>query len=463
VKHVDVLVIGAGPAGLSAALSAHGFGLSVLVADENPRIGGQIYRGLLDDPPRQRGRILGADHAAGEALLQRFTGSGIVHLPSARVWQIGDDQVAYLSSLVREPAPEPVGARFIVLATGAQERPLPLPGWTTPGVMSVGGAQILLKTAGLLPPRDAVLVGSGPLVYQFAWQICRAGGRIRAIIDARGPVAPLPLLVRAVRAMRAPALLGRGAGLLAALRRHGVRRIADAEAVRISGKSRVEGVRYTLRGAERALETSSVLLHAGLVPEIGFSSALRCEHFWNREQFSWQPCRTVWQESSRSGVFIAGDGGSIVGAEAARLSGQIAALEIARRAGRLSERERDGRAEPLFRQWRRKLAPRPFLDALYPPPPACFSPSDETTVCRCENVTAGEIRRAARLGASGPDQIKALTRAGMGNCQGRMCACAVAALTAQTTERGLPEVAMPRGRFPVKPVTLEEIANTWQA
>ena len=136
------------------------------------------------------------------------------------------------------------------------------------------------------------------------------------------------------------------------------------------------------------------------------------------------------------------------------------ALEIARRAGKISEPERDARAGPLFREWRRKLASRPFLDALYPPPEACFSPPDETLVCRCENVTAGEIRQAARLGAIGPKQIKMLTRAGMGNCQGRFCASVSAALAAQATGLDPCEVEMPRRRFPVKPVTLEEIARS---
>jgi NADPH-dependent 2,4-dienoyl-CoA reductase/sulfur reductase-like enzyme len=461
VKHIDLLVIGAGPAGLGAALLAHDFGLSVLVVDENPQAGGQIYRALLDHSLREPSRILGADYVAGKMLLARFAASGIFHLASTRVWQMGDDHVAYLSSLAREAPPEPIEARFIVLATGAQERPFPLPGWTLPDVMSVGGAQILLKTAGLLPPDDTVLIGSGPLSYQFAWQVHQAGGRLQAIIDARGAIAPLPLLGHAVRALRALAPLWRGAQLLADLRRRGTRRIAGAEAIRITGEPQVNGVRYMLRGSagvEYTLVTSRVLLHAGLMPEINFSSALGCEHFWNHSQSAWQPRCSIWRESSRPDLFIAGDGGGIAGAEAALLSGSIAALEIARRTGKIDEPERDARAGPLFRQWRRKLAFRPFLDALYPPPAECFSPSDETIVCRCENVTAGEIRQAARLGASGPNQIKTLTRAGMGDCQGRFCACVSAALAAQTTGLDLGEVEMPRCRFPVKPVTLEEIA-----
>jgi NADPH-dependent 2,4-dienoyl-CoA reductase/sulfur reductase-like enzyme len=459
-KHVDVLVVGAGPAGLGAALRAHDFGLSVLVVDENPQAGGQIYRALQNTPPRDAARILGADGPVGKSLLERFAASGIAHLTRVRVWQIGPDKVAYLSALSPGTTLDPVQARFIVLATGAQERPFPLPGGTIPGAMTVGGAQILLKTAGLLPPDDAILIGGGPLPYQFAWQVHQAGGRLQAIVGARGPVAPLPLFGHAVCALRDPAPLWRGVKLLADLRRRGVRRIAGAEAIRITGESRVNGVRYMLRGVEYTLKTSRVLLHAGLIPEIGFSSALGCEHFWNRRSHAWQPRCSIWRESSRPDIFIVGDGSGIAGGEAAILSGSIAALEIARRAGKIGEPERDARAGPLIRQWRRKLAIRPFLDVLYPPPVECFSPPDEAIVCRCENVTAGAIRRVARLGASGPWQIKVLTRVGMGDCQGRFCAGVCAVLAAQAAGLGPAEAEMPRGRFPVKPVTLEEIATS---
>lgn len=457
-KHVDLLVIGAGPAGLSTALTAHGFGFSVLVVDETPQPGGQIYRNLQANPLQDITRILGDDYVAGKPLLDRFIQSGIDYLPRTRVWQIGDDHVAYLSCASTNPPPEPVKARFVVLATGAQERPFPLPGWTTPGVMTVGAAQILLKTAGLLPPRDVVLIGSGPLLYQFAWQVYQAGGRVQTIVDARGPITPSRLLRHLPGALRSPALLWRGLNLLAALRRHKVRHIKRAEAIRLIGEHKVDRVRFVADGKEHSIDTSSVLLHAGLIPETSFSSAFGIEHDWNHEQQAWQTHRNEWQESTHPGVFIAGDGGRIEGAEAAQFSGQIAALEIARQSGKISEHERNQQARPTLQLLQKKQAPRPFLEALYPPPKACFSPPDEAIVCRCENVTAGTIRRAAQLGAPGPNQIKTLTRTGMGLCQGRMCGCVTAAIAAEVAGVDIAQVDMPRGRYPIKPVTLEEIA-----
>ena len=458
-RQVDLLVIGAGPAGLAAALSAADCGLSVVVADENPRAGGQIYRGLADNPLRDCERILGADYLAGKPLLRRFAASGIDHLPCTSVWQMSDDNVAYLSGARRGV----VKARYIVLATGAQERPWPLVGWTTPGVMSVGAAQILLKSAALLPPKDVVLVGSGPLIDHFAEQVCQAGGAIQAIVDTTRASDKFKALRHVPAALRSPRLLRRGIELMAGLRRRGIERIVGASDIAIVGDMQVSGIEFHVGGKKRHLPTSSVLLHAGLIPQTNFSSALGCEHRWNPQQFSWQPVCDEWFESTRHGLFIVGDGASILGAEAAELAGRIAALAIACQAAKIGVSQRDAQAHPLRKAWQALFAARPLLDAFYPPPAECFSPPDAAIVCRCESVTAGQIRDSARLGAPGPNQVKALTRAGMGACQGRMCACVTAALVAATSGQPIEQVGMLRSRYPVKPVTLGEIAESTPA
>ena len=458
-KPVDLLVIGAGPAGLAAALTAADCGLSVVVADENPQAGGQIYRQLSGTPLFDRERILGPDYLAGLPLLQRFAASGIDYRPRTSVWQIAGDHAAYFSGA----SPGVVKARFIVLATGAQERPLPLAGWTTPGVLTVGAAQILIKSAALRPPDDVVLVGSGPLLYHFAEQLFQAGGTIQAIIDTTRATDKVKALRHGPAALRSPKLLWRGIKLLGALRRRRIERIVGASDIAIVGDQQVSAIEFRVGGTTRRLSTSSVLLHAGLIPQTNFSSALGCEHRWNAQQFSWQTECDEWFESTRRGLFIAGDGCRTMGAEAAELSGRIAALAIACQAEKIGVGQRDAQARPLRKAWQRLLAARPLLDALYPPPAECFSPPDEAIVCRCESVTAGQIRAAARLGAPGPNQVKALTRAGMGACQGRLCGCVTAALVAETSGLPTEQVGMLRSRFPVKPVTLGEIAESMPA
>jgi len=154
------------------------------------------------------------------------------------------------------------------------------------------------------------------------------------------------------------------------------------------------------------------------------------------------------------GVHVAGDGAGISGAEAAQAAGRLAALDILHLSGRLSLDARNAQAATDLTAFRRARAIRPFLDAAYAPLPEFLAPQGATIVCRCEEVTAADIRRAVVEGANGPRQVKTATRAGMGPCQGRMC---------DLTTRGIlsacgADPAPPRARSPIKPVTLGELA-----
>src|SRR5581483_4919483 len=181
---------------------------------------------------------------------------------------------------------------------------------------------------------------------------------------------------------------------------------------------------------------------------------------WDAAQWCWRPSLDQWGNSSVPTVSIAGDGGGIAGAEAAALSGRLAALAAATMLGRLDAAERDRRAAPIQRALQRELAFRPFLDALYRPAPAVLTPPDDAvTICRCEEVSAGAIRRAARLGAQGPNQAKAFTRCGMGPCQGRLCGPLVTAIMAGTLRKPIPEIGTYRPRAPYKPITVGALAG----
>ena len=174
----DLIVIGAGPAGMAAAATAASAGLDVVILDEQPQAGGQIYRDVTRAAPA-RGHILGDDFSDGLPLVQGLENNGISHVTGATVWKIdADGQVAYS---VQGRGAVAQGAR-VLLATGALERSMPIPGWTLPGVMTAGAAQILLKQSGLLP-RRAVLAGSGPLLYLIASQMVSAGTPPLALVE----------------------------------------------------------------------------------------------------------------------------------------------------------------------------------------------------------------------------------------------------------------------------------------
>ena len=167
----------------------------------------------------------------------------------------------------------------------------------------------------------------------------------------------------------------------------------------------------------------------------------------------------IWGESSQANVFVAGDGAGIGGAEAAEPRGRLAALRVAARLGKLGDDEAEAAARVERKQLSHALALRPFLDALYAPRPQVFAPADETMVCRCEEVTAGELRERATQGRPGPNQLKAFTRAGMGPCQGRQCGYTMAHIVAAAQNRPIEEVGFYRIRPPLKPVTLGELAS----
>jgi NADPH-dependent 2,4-dienoyl-CoA reductase/sulfur reductase-like enzyme len=456
--NADLVIVGAGPAGLAAAIAASEAGLSVVVLDEQPEPGGQVYRGVERVAAERPAHLdlLGSDYAAGLDLTRRFRAAGVDYQPQTAVWQIDRDLA------VHTRGPGGIGAvqaGKVLIATGALERPMPVPGWTLPGVMTCGAAQVLLKSAAMAPEGRVVIAGGGPLLYLIASQLVRAGVKPAAILET--PTRRGAALKHALSFARAPGYLAKGLAMMRELRDAGIpvrRAIAD---LRISGGARVERVSYRCDGARHEEPADIVLLHQGVVPNLNLAASLRCEHEWIDAARCFRPRLDAWGAASVPGVCIAGDGGGIIGARASEHSGTIAALGAAHALGRIDEAERDRRAAKARAGLAGHLRARPFLDALYRPAQEWVAPRDaDTVVCRCEEVRAGEIRElVARQSCPGPNQMKAFVRCGMGPCQGRLCGLTVTELIAEC--RGVPqgEVGYYRIRPPVKPVTVGDLAG----
>lgn len=452
---VDIVVVGAGPAGMAAAVTARKHGASVVLLDEQRSAGGQIYRGITDAPP-QRLDVLGPDYAAGAALAKEFAASGASHLVGAAVWHVTADRQVHYS---HEGRVRSIQADRVLLCTGAMERPFPIPGWTLPGVLTAGAGQILLKGSGMAPSAPAVLAGCGPLLYLLAWQYVRAGVPIAAIVDTTGGAD----YRRAVRylggALAGWRYLKKGLGLMSALRKSGVRFYKGATDLRVLGNGTATGLGFVSGGSPRKVDSPVVLLHQGVVPNTQFSWALRARHSWDEAQLCWSPVTDAWGELDVPGIFVAGDGRGIGGARVAALQGTLAGLAAATQAGRLSVDTRNALAKPLRVEMREHLFIRPFLDALYRPKTANRIPADATIVCRCEEVTAGDIRSHVEAGCTGPNQVKSFGRCGMGPCQGRQCGLTVTEVIAQARGVSPEVVGYFRIRPPIKPITLGELAH----
>jgi NADPH-dependent 2,4-dienoyl-CoA reductase/sulfur reductase-like enzyme len=438
---------------MAAAAQAADLGLSVTVLDEQLRAGGQIYRDV-DRVSSLRGDILGADYTYGTRLTKGLLREGVDHLAGAVVWAIED---GFRISYTRRGRAAQIEADRILLATGALERPMPIPGWTLPGVMTAGAGQILLKQSGVVA-RSAVLVGAGPLLYLIAAQMVRAGVPPAAMVETqtRGD------MVRAARhlggASRGWRYMAKGLKMLAELSRAKVPRYTGATSVAIEGEGKAEALTFTHKGRTRRIACKTVFLHHGVVPNTQVARSLNISHTWDAAQGCFVPVLDDWGQSDVAGVFIAGDGAGIGGAKMAEHAGRLAALKIAEETGHLQVQDRDRAAAPLRRALAREMAARPFLDAAYPPYDAALHPADDTVICRCEEVTAGDIRGYAKLGCLGPNQTKAFGRAGMGPCQGRYCGLTVTALLANANGQSPNATGYYRIRPPLKPVTLGELA-----
>lgn len=498
-SHLDVVVIGAGPAGMQAAIAAAAHGLRVRLLDDQPEPGGQIYRAITRTDA-MRSAILGPDYGDGAAMARTFAQCGADYWGDTAVWQITRERQVHV---LRHGASHVLSADHIVLATGAMERPFPIPGWTLPGVMTAGAAQILLKSEGAVPAHPAVLAGCGPLLYLLAWQYLQAGIPIQAIVQTT----PAGNLARALRHLPALAAgwadLKKGLSLIRALKQRKVPIHRHATDLHITGDACATGLQFTAGGKRILLESPLILLHQGVVPNNQATWALRARHDWNALQHAWVPATDDCGALDVPGFYLAGDGAGIVGASTAALQGRLAGLAIARdsaqaraggqadgRTGDQADNLTEGRAiartsnrpdgqtrsgnnpgaaaldadiRQLQQRIRKQRAFRRFLDALYEPAGDTRIPADDTIVCRCENVTAGDIRLQLRNGSTDPNQVKSFTRCGMGPCQGRQCGLTVTELIA--SHHGVPEssVGYYRLRPPLRPITLAELASEQDA
>lgn len=449
-KSCDVVIIGAGPAGMSAATETARAGLSTLVLDEQPQPGGQIYRGI-ERASAERLRVLGEDYGNGRRITEGFRASGATYVPGTTVWNIDREKVVNYST---GDGSRQISARSLVVATGAIERPTPLPGWTLPGVMTAGACQILLKAHGIADG-DVVFVGCGPLMWLIASQLIQAGVAPKAIVET----VPRKRYVAAARklppSLGALGYLRKGAAMIRAVKRAGVPVYRDASGIAVEGTTEAEAVTFTSAGRSLRIGTGRVALHQGVVPNQQVTRLLHCRHRWDESQHCFVPDLNERGETSLADVYVAGDGGGIRGAAAAALQGRLVGLHIAEKAGRPG---RTSCAE-VEKALKRDAAIRPFLEALYAPSSEILAPAAETVICRCEEITAGQIREAVELGAPGPNQVKSYLRSGMGPCQGRMCGLAVAEIIAEC--RGEPQEAVGyyRIRPPLKPLPLTELAS----
>jgi NADPH-dependent 2,4-dienoyl-CoA reductase/sulfur reductase-like enzyme len=448
---MKVAVVGAGPAGVCAVEQLVRAGLTPIWIDEAPDGGGRIYQRPPSGFARDHRALYGADagraralHAALDALKPRTDWR-----PETLVWNIRPREGA-LDTITRGSQRGELRYDALILCTGAMDRVVPIPGWTLPGVTTLGGSQIALKAQGVAIGARPVFVGTGPLLWLAALQYAKAGAPPALVLDTTSFMTKL--LAAPGLLWNAPTFL-RGLRYTAALRAKGVKIAEDATPIAIEGEGKATALRWRDSGwREYVTPCDAVAMGWGLKPEAQLADLAGVPFRFDTTQRNWIPERDAAGRSPVPGVYLAGDGAGIGGAEVAELAGARAALALLEDRGLPADQAL--RAH-LDRRLRGEARFRAALERAFPfPAKLAASIPDDTLLCRCEAITAGELRVAAREGAPEVNRGKAISRVGMGRCQGRVCGPPAAEVLA--AELGIPveQAGRLRGQMPVKPIPI---------
>lgn len=435
----DVAVLGAGPAGLAAAVAAYRGGVRVTLLDSAPRVGGQYWRHRDGDD--------GAGHHLW-SILHRLRDTPLDFRPGHSIWHVERTDDGFT---IHTTAGE-VHARTVIVATGAYDRQLPFPGWTLPGVFTAGGAQALLKGHGVAVGERVVVAGTGPFLLPVAVGL---GARVVGVFEAGSP---LGFGRQPVAVVRNLGKLVEGAAYLKALRHHRVSYRMRSTVVAAHGDDRVRAVTVAkldsawrvVTGTEREIECDAVAVGYGFTPQLEIPLQLGCD---TRLDADGSLVATVdqHQRGSVPGVYLAGEVCGVGGAQLSLVEGEIAGRHAAG----------VGYDKRLMR---RRAALRAFAAAMhrtYPVPPGWQTwLADDTLVCRCEEVSVDDIRKSiVDLQATDPRAVKLLARPGMGLCQGRVCGYATACLVAGDRSVTAADLRGLAARPIAQPITLGSLAQ----
>lgn len=453
--NAQVIVVGAGPAGVRAAATLVDAGLRPTLIDEAERCGGQIYRQPPDARQRPYDKLYGSEAAAARALHQAFDRirPGLDYRPRTLAWDIAGGFVS-----IHDRAEAAVGRlpyTHLILATGATDRPLPVKGWTLPGVFTLGAAQIALKSQDCLVGKRVCFVGTGPLLYLAAVQYARAGAKVVAVADS-GSFGAQVKHSPGLRHAMGTAL--RGIGFVAELHARRIPVLKGTLPVEISGDGSVEHITLRQGAKHKTFDCDAVALGYGLRSETQLADLAGVPRVFDAAQQDWTPRSGIDGRTPVPGVYVAGDGAGIQGAHAAELRGARAALALLEDLGMAADAGRAKILETEIARWARFRA---AMDGMFPiPVDALAALADDVVICRCERITMADIRRVATLAKpEDVNRLKAFGRTGMGRCQGRYCGDTAQAILASLTGIPQEQAGIHRAQAPIKPLPVGDFTR----
>ncbi len=458
----QLTVVGAGPAGIMAASTAAEAGVQVTLIDDNPMPGGQYYR---QSPPEFKfSNPLDAQSGRVDApqILNKLPNPKIQTSYNTQVWGVFEDRVLALADREQSSL---LQAERIILATGAYDRPMAFPGWTLPGVLGAGATLRMIKTQWVLPGKRVLLAGLGPLQLALADALLRAGAEVVCVAEAANPYQSVQQLPKFWGHWDR---LGEAYTYMTSLRKHHTPLLFNHAIVEATGKDQVETATIArldeqgtpIPGTERQFEVDAVCLGYGLLPSFQLAAALGCKLRYDEDLRWFAPVHDQKMETTQPGVFVAGDVTDISGAKVAVVEGKIAGLTVAHQFGMLNEAELAERLAPAYAELRRLNRLASALQKIYAfRPGLAHLAKDDTLLCRCEEVTYGQVKEALADGATDLHQVKLHTRSGMGYCQSRFCSVLIAPLIAQATGRPAAEIEPFTVRPPIYPIPMRVLAT----
>lgn len=464
-RRTKLAIIGGGPAGLSAATQAARLGVPSIIIDENPQLGGQIFRQVPADFKVVDDKEFGKQYLQGKKILNEVDefNEKIQVWTKGLVWGYFNDREL---AVMRNGDLELVKADQIVIAAGAYDRPIPFPGWTLPGVFTAGCAQAIVKTQRVLPGTRFLLAGTGPLQLVLANELLKSGAKLAGVVEA---VSLTGLWRHLLGLLKQPDLMWDGFKYLATLKLHRVPFIESHIIVRASGSEEVEQVAIArankhwqpIPHTEQTFDVDALCVGYGLIPNTDLTRLCGCAHLYDPKLGGWVPRHDENMETTVRGIFVAGDGCGVGGVRVAIEQGKLAAIYAACNLGFVDEDIADNLAVSIRGKLKKLWSFQSAVSELYSVRSGIYSlATEDTTICRCEEISLGDIRKAIRAGAWHPDDIKRRTRAGMGYCQGRMCTPGILGVAEHEFDFKPGDVGYGTTRSPLKPVPMRLMLET---
>ena len=451
-RKYDVIVIGAGPSGVSSAINCAKKGLTVLIVDLNSNTGGQIYRA----PPKTYKNVSKKleENEIQKNLSDQIKKYKIETAYNHTVWQVSP---GFKVNAFNETSTIEWQSKSLIIATGTYEKIIPFEGWTTPGIIGLAACTVILKAHHFIPSKKIILAGNGPLLMLVAYYIIKFGGKIDAIVDTSSKI---DWIKSTLSLMTNPKNFRDGIKWVFKILLNRIPIYSNStieKAFEVDG-----GIKVILRnlktGKTKNIISETIAIGHGLIPSTDITRLLRADHIYDEQKGGWIAKVDRFLRSSVSGVYLAGDGAGISGALAASDKGLLASLALLFDKKIITQNEFDHDSHKILKKLDKYDMFAKAISKLNSTPKKLIKNIENgTVICRCEDITKGEILRAVDQGARDINQIKSWTRLGMGPCQGRTCQYSTSKIVAEYLNCEIDDLGYLAGRSPIRPVPLDRV------